>query len=115
MDLGGIRLLRNMEKRAITAHIRGLVNELVQILISNDENIHQGHIGLEGTHHSSFVKGDLGHAVKKMNALDLKRSKSPAPIIREEENRTSFRLVASPQNIHRRLSPERFIRKPQGI
>ena len=112
MDLGGIRLLRSMEKRAITAHIRGLVDDLIQILISNDENCNNGN---KEINHATIARDSLGQTMHKMKALDLKRTAaSPLPILKEEETRTSFRTMPSPHNIHRRLSPERFLKKPSG-
>jgi hypothetical protein len=115
LDLGGIRLLRIIEKRAITAHIRGLVDELIQILISNDENVYHGNIAQEAPHTVMVARDDLEQTVNKMKNLELKRtSVSPVPIFKEDEVRMSFRTMPSPHNIHRRLSPERFLKKPQG-
>jgi hypothetical protein len=104
-----------MEKRAITAHIRGLVDDLIQILISNDENCHHGNIRQEKNHHAIIARDSIGQTMHKMKALDFKRTAaSPPPILKEEETRTSFRTMQSPHNIHRRLSPERFLKKPSG-
>lgn len=108
-----MRLLRNMEKRDITPHIRRLVNDLIQILITNDENIPNLNMGQETNHHFKIKREGIGRTVHSMKALDLKRT-SPTPILREEEPRTTVRTIQSPHNIHRRISPDRFLKKPQG-
>ena len=104
-----------MEKRAITAHIRGLADELIQILISNDENVYHGNTAQEAPHTVMVARDGLEQTVNKMKNLELKRTSiSPVPILKEDETRMSFRTMPSPHNIHRRVSPERFLKRPQG-
>ena len=114
LEEGGIRLLRNIEKKAITVHIRGLVNELIQILITPDENIHYGNIniGQEVQNQSHLKREGTGQKSIKMTDSIIHRTSSP--ILREDETRTSFRTISSPHNIHIRRSPERIRKKPQG-
>ena len=112
LEEGGMRLLRNIEKKAVTVHIRGLVNELIQILITPDENIHYGNIGQEFQNQSHLKREGTGQKSIKMTASIINRTSSP--ILREDETRTSFRTISSPHNIHIRRSPERIRKKPQG-